>query len=73
MFEKATSGRDAFTFSLAGTRTIAPFAPVWVVADDLLQKDTVRLQEPQDDQPDTTAEMATWWGRLWLRRIRKAA
>ena len=73
MFEKAKSRRDAFTFSLAGSRTIAPFTPAWVIADDLLQIDTDRSQESREDRPDTAFELATRWGRLWLRRVRKAA
>lgn len=34
MSTKAKSGRDAFTFSLQGMKTIAPFATPPVIADD---------------------------------------
>jgi hypothetical protein len=34
MFEKAKSGRDAFTFSLHGMTTIASFTPAPAIADD---------------------------------------
>ena len=74
MDKEAKLRRDAFAFSLSGSRTIAPFAPVWVVADDRLRKDTsADSQEPQENQPDTARELAKHWGRFWLRRGRKAA
>lgn len=38
MFEKAGSGRDAFTFSLHGMTTIASFAPATAIADDRINK-----------------------------------
>lgn len=38
MFEKAKSGRDAFTFSLHGMTTIAPFTPAPAIADDRINK-----------------------------------
>jgi len=38
MFEKAKPGRDAFTFSLGGMRTIASFIAAPAIADDQLNK-----------------------------------
>ena len=38
MFEKAKSGRDAFTFSLRGMTAIASTGPAPVVADDRINK-----------------------------------
>lgn len=38
MFEKAKKGRDAFTFSLGGMRTIASFTIAPAVADDRINK-----------------------------------
>ena len=38
MFEKARSGRDAFTFSLQGMTTIASFTIAPAVAEDRINK-----------------------------------
>jgi len=38
MFEKAKSGRDAFTFSLRGMKATASFTPMPAMADDRINK-----------------------------------
>ena len=38
MFEKARSGRDAFTFSLNGMKAIASFTPVSMIVDDRINR-----------------------------------
>ena len=38
MFEKAKSGRDAFTFSLGGVTAIAPFMAAPILADDRINR-----------------------------------
>ena len=54
MFEKAKSGRDAFTFSLQGMTTIASFTAAPAIADDRLNKVwDERLGRTQEDQPNT--------------------
>jgi hypothetical protein len=54
MFEKAKSGRDAFTFSLKGMTTIASFTAAPAIADDRLNKVwDERLSQPQEYQPST--------------------
>jgi len=54
MFEKAKSGRDAFTFSLQGMTTIASFTAAPAIANDRLNKVwDERLSQTQEDQPDT--------------------
>ena len=49
MFEKATSGRDAFTFSLHGMKTIASFAAAPAIAQDQINKarDERLAREPE--------------------------
>ena len=55
MFEKAKSGRDAFTFSLQGMTTIAPIAAPSAIADDRINKVIdQRLDRELEDQPQTT-------------------
>ena len=58
MFEKAKSGRDAFTFSLRGMRAVASFTPPSAIADDRINSIIdQRLGGPQEDQPDTVREI----------------
>ena len=53
MFEKAKSGRDAFTFSLRGMSTIASFTPAPAIADDRINKlIDERMGKREEDQPD---------------------
>ena len=60
MFEKAKSGRDAFTFSLRGMTTIASFTVAPAIAHDRINKVIdQRLgrqweDQPLEDQPSTT-------------------
>jgi len=52
MFKKAKPGRDAFTFSLRGMTTIAPFSITPAIADDRISKAwDERLRRPHEDQP----------------------
>ena len=54
MFEKANSGRDAFTFSLRGLTTVASFTAAPAIADDRINKIIdQQLGETHEDQPDT--------------------
>lgn len=75
MSEKAKSGRDAFTFSLRGMKTIASFTAAPAIADDRLNEAIAeRLSGTQEDQPETAREIAATFGRFWLyRRLRRAA
>ena len=56
MFEKAKSGRDAFTFSLRGMTTIASFTAAPAIAHDRINKaiDQKLKDQPLEDQPRTT-------------------
>ena len=47
MYEKAKSGRDAFTFSLHGMTTIASFTLAPAVADDYLNQ----VSDRRSDRP----------------------
>ena len=52
MLKKAKPGRDAFTFSLRGMTTIAPFSITSAIADDRINKiRDERLRQPHEDQP----------------------
>ena len=74
MYEKATSGRDAFTFSLRGITAIASFTPPTAIADDRLAKAwDERLSRHQQDQPDTTRELENWLARYYASDSRRAA
>ena len=74
MTTKAKPARDAFTFSLGGISAITSFVAAPAVADDLINRvHDERLRRMQDDQPDTARELATVFGRFWLRRRRRRA
>lgn len=74
MTEKAKSRRDAFTFSLGGMRTISSYTAAQAIAHDALNKALdEKLRLSQADQPDTAREMTSFWGRFWLRALRRAA
>ena len=74
MFYEARSGRDTFTFSLGGMKTISSFTIAPAVAEDHINKALdERLRRTHDDRPDTSPEIGLTWGRLWLRRRRQAA
>lgn len=74
MFEKATSGRDAFTFSLRGMTTVASYAIATAVADDRINKAwDERLKRAQEQTPAAAGERGGTFGRFWLyRRLRTA-
>ena len=65
MLEKAKSGRDAFTFSLGGMRTIASFAIAPAIADDRINRirdeHMEQRRNDQDRQPPP-----------WMRRFRQS-
>ncbi len=66
MFEKAKSGRDAFTFSLQGMTTIASFTAAPAIADDRLSKVwDERLSRPQEYQPSTARKIEDVLGRYF--------
>lgn len=74
MFEKARSGRDAFTFSLRGMTTIASFTIAPAIADDRLNIiQDERLSRVQEDQPDTAKEVGALRRRFGLFKRRRAA
>jgi len=66
MFEKAKSGRDAFTFSLGGMTTIASFVAVPAVADD-------QINRLRDDRLNSFRADRDRKPRLWFRRQPEAA
>ena len=54
MFEKAKSGRDAFTFSLGGMTAVASHVAAPIVADDEINKAwDERLGRGPENRPDT--------------------
>ena len=66
MFEKAKSGRDAFTFSLGGITTIASFTAAPAVAMDGLNKVwDDRLSGPQEDRPNMARRLEDVLGRYF--------
>ena len=73
MFKKAKSGRDAFTFSLRGLKTIASFATVPVIPDDRINRAIdERLRTEPEDQPRTTTReiedfLAQYFASGWKR------
>ena len=75
MFEKAKSGRDAFTFSLRGLTAIASFAPAQAVADDRINKaiDARMAREPEDQPKTTTREIEDFLARYYAQNWYRAA
>ena len=68
MFEKAKSGRDAFTFSLRGLTTVASFTAAPAIADDRINKAIDRrLDGVQEDQPDTARIIEDVLARYFAR------
>lgn len=47
MFKKDKPARDAFTFSLAGTKTVTSFTPAPAIADDRFNQAPVRRESVQ--------------------------
>ena len=74
MFEKARSGRDAFTFSLRGMRTMASFTVAPVTADDRINRSIdEQLGRVQEDQPDTVREIENFLARYYAPGCCRAA
>ena len=75
MFQKAKSGRDAFTFSLRGMNTIASFAAAPAIADDRINKAIdARLAGGLEDQPKTTVrEIENFLALYYAHGIVRAA
>jgi hypothetical protein len=65
MFEKARPGRDAFTFSLGGMRTITSFTAGPAIADD-------RINRIRDKRLERVRANRDWRPRLWFYRQRDA-
>ena len=66
MFEKAKSGRDAFTFSLHGMTTIASFTIAPAVAEDRINAAwDGRLSTPQAKGPGTIRRIEAFLGRYF--------
>ena len=73
MNTKGKSTRDAFTFSLGGLSTKSSFFLMPAIADNRIQEQLDEVsRQPQKDQPDTETEMNSFWGRFWLRALRRA-
>ena len=74
MFEKAKSGRDAFTFSLQGMRTMASYTAAPAIADDRINRGIdQRLRQVQADQPDTVREIENFLARYFAPGCCRAA
>ena len=74
MSEKAKPGRDAFTFSLSGLRTMAAYTPASAIAHDRINKAwDERLSSKRDDPPAETRETPAASGRFWLSRRHRTA
>lgn len=66
MFEKAKSGRDAFTFSLQGMTTIASFAAAPAIAHDQINKAwDDRLKHGPGRRQDTVRRIEDFLGRYF--------
>ena len=66
MFEKATSGRDAFTFSLHGMKTIASFAAAPAIAQDQINKARdERLARQPEHRVDMTLRIEDFLARYF--------
>ena len=74
MFEKAKSGRDAFTFSLGGMTTIASFTAAPAIDQRLLNRAMDRrLGGTPENQPDTALEIEDFLARYFAPDCRDAA
>lgn len=74
MSEKAKSGRDAFTFSLLGLKTIAGYTAASAIAHDRINKAwDEKLRKAQEEQPVAGGRPRLASGRFWLTRRHGAA
>ena len=72
MNTKARSTRDAFTFSLACLSAKSSFVVMPIIADDRIQK-AVNQESKQSPEPEpgTDRQTTPYWGRFWLRALRR--
>jgi hypothetical protein len=74
MFEKAKSGRDAFTFSLQGMTTIASFTLAPAIADDQInQAWSRRLEGATTRQRNTVRRIEDFLARYFAPGCCQAA
>jgi hypothetical protein len=74
MFEKARSGRDAFTFSLQGMTTIASFTAAPAIAEDQINKAwDERLRHAPVRRQDTVRRIEDLLGRYFAAGCCQAA
>ena len=74
MFEKAKSGRDAFTFSLGGMTTIASVTAAPAVDQHRLNRAMDQQQgRAPVNQPDTALELESFLARYFAPGRRQAA
>ena len=74
MTAKQTITRDAFTLSHGAATLRSPMGFVPQVSSDRINAAIAKRLEPlPENQPDTGEEMLTFWGRFWVRALRKAA
>ena len=74
MFEKAKSGRDAFTFSLGGMTTITSFTAAPAIDQDRLNRAIAERQGgAPEDQPSTAREIENFCARYFAPGCRDAA
>ncbi len=74
MTSDKTNKRDAFTLSEGGATLKSSPAFVPQVSSDRINDAIAKRLEPvPENQPDTNEEMLSFWGRFWIRRLRRAA
>ena len=74
MNSKDNGTHDAFTISRGAANTRSSFALVPVLSDDRINRAfDERMKRPPEDQPDTEKEMGSFWGRFWMKALRRAA
>lgn len=74
MTTENTLTRDPFTLSKAVANLKSSQGPtVQISSDHINEAIAKRLQPLPENQPDTSDEMLSFWGRFWFRALRKAA
>lgn len=66
--------RDPFALSEGATKLKSSHALVAQISSDHINAAIARRLKPlPENQPDTSDEMLSFWGRFWIRALRKAA